>query len=513
MMFLKKRRTLKSIKLKKILWAFHQKRWFGKWHLYLGLFAGFIIAIVGLTGSILIFQDEIDRSLNPELFTIAKTNNRIPIEEIIPIIKEKYPEKKFEYIIDTDEENPLSAYRFFGTEDENEFFVNPYTAEISGKRIASSSFIRVVTVIHRTLLIPQAGRYIVGFAALSLIILTISGIRLWLPKKIKYLRKSLSVDFKTSFKRQNYDWHNILGVFSAPVVITLALTGFVITFNTIFIAFLFMINGNSPQSVASIFSSKSVILPNQNPLTPKQLADKVYVLFPEAKIKGISIPKDKDGSYRFDAYTKGKAHTGNRLMLIVDQYSGKILLNSEADFPTAGKSYLSWVTPLHYGTFGGWPTRILALLGSLIPVILFITGIIIWWPRYKKQQKNRINASATEKKKSVKPQIPKGNFIFYLKKGLLYASVLLVSLFMCGFLYGLISGIVIPPAVFLIYYVAIMVLINFIIALICFIVYLIGAIFNKKKILLMKFFAYSLAFVIVFVPVILIINFLKLNIF
>ncbi|WP_346985148.1 PepSY-associated TM helix domain-containing protein [Chryseobacterium sp. POE27] len=57
-------------------WAYHQKRWFGKWHLYVGIFAGLILTIVGLTGSILVFQDEIDQALNPELFEVAKTQKK-----------------------------------------------------------------------------------------------------------------------------------------------------------------------------------------------------------------------------------------------------------------------------------------------------------------------------------------------------------------------------------------------------------------------------------------------------
>jgi len=493
-------------------WAYHQKRWFGKWHLYIGIFAGFILAIVGLTGSILVFQDEIDQALNPELFEVARTQKRISIEEIIPVIQSKYPDIKFEYIMDTDENNLLSTYRFYGSDNEQEYFINPYTAELSGKRIASSAFIRVVTTIHRTLLIPQAGRYIVGLAALCLIILTISGVRLWLPKKIKHLRKSLSVDFKTSFKRQNYDWHNVLGVFSAPVVISLALTGLVITFNTLFIALLFLLNGKSPQSTASIFGSKSTVIPYQEPLSPKQLSEKIYKLFPACKIKGISIPKEKDGSYRFDVYKKGTPKTGERMLFIVDQYSGKILVNSETDFPNTGKSYLSWVTPIHYGTFGGWPTRILALIGSLIPATLFITGIIIWWPRYKKQRKNKSLAKTTAKISKEKSQ-ENINFIFYFKNGIRYALVVLGAALFCGAFYGLISGIVFAPAFFMAYYIAIIAVVNFIIAMICFIVRLIGLLFKKQGKMLLRYFAYSLAFILVFVPLIVVLNVFEVKIF
>ena len=71
-------RSMASKTKRALEWAKHQKRWFGKWHTYVGIIAGGILAFVGLTGSILVFQDEIDRALNKELFDVIaqQTQNR-----------------------------------------------------------------------------------------------------------------------------------------------------------------------------------------------------------------------------------------------------------------------------------------------------------------------------------------------------------------------------------------------------------------------------------------------------
>ena len=37
--------------------------------------------------------------------------------------------------------------------------------------------------------------------------------------------------------------------------------------------------------------------------------------------------------------------------------------------------------PLHFGTFGALPVKILWCLGDLAPGILAITGYILWWKR------------------------------------------------------------------------------------------------------------------------------------
>lgn len=502
-------------------WAVHQQRWFGKWHVYLGVIAGAILCVVGVTGSILVFQDEIDMALNKELFESLKGQKRYTIDEIVPLVQQRYPDHSFDYVFQEENANPNTTYRFYHFKDESEFFVNPYTAEISGKRLINSSFIRIVMNIHRTLLIPAAGRYIVGLATLCMLILTISGLRLWIPqqyRKWKQWRSVLTVNFKAGFKRQNYDWHNVIGFYTAPIVILLSITGFAITFSTVFIAFLFLLTGKSPQSVAQIFDQKSVYTAGAKPLSTIQVAAVAKKILPEAELLGIAMPVEKDMSYRLDLKSASVSDAGNRILLMVDQYSGKILLNSETDFPNIGNSYLTWLTPLHYGTFGGMPTRILAFIGGLVPLILFITGFIIWWPRYKKQKKNSERPDVRPAK--LNPVIQKIKLgplpvyaSFYFRKGMKYALMLLICAFFSGALYGIISGIVVQPALFAILYVGISVIVNFFIATLCIFINLLLAIFKKSSRNLLKYFLISLAFLLIFFPVCIAIALLSENIF
>ncbi|WP_052266017.1 PepSY-associated TM helix domain-containing protein [Pedobacter kyungheensis] len=504
---------------KKIGWAKHQKRWFGKWHLYLGIIAGAIVAFVGVTGSILVFQDEIDRALNPNLFEVIAQKQKMPVEEIVPIIKKNYPKLKIDYLMLNNFKNPNEAYSVLDLKSGEETFINPYTGKIGGKRIHTSSFIHVVTELHRTLLIPVAGRYICGLASLCLLILTISGLRLWLPKKWKQLKSVLTVRFSGSFKRQNYDWHNSLGFYSSPIVAILSLTGFCITFSTLVIPFLFLLNGKSPQGVAKLLGAKSAwhaqAVPS--PLSAITAADKEKM--PNAHIGGIAFPTDKTGTYRLDMLSGDLPKVGKREMLIVDQYTAKTLLNSRSDFPNVGNAYLSWLTPIHYGSFGGRPTQVIAIIAGLMPLALFITGFIIWWPRYKKQKRGKkkktTKAALNEtsetpvsekelKPAKIKTPLPKLGryFVANFKVGFKYATVILLVSFIMGALYGLPSGIIIQPAVFVVAFSAVMVCLNFICALLAELFNLLFLLpFKKGSHRLTRYFALSAAFLVCYLAV------------
>lgn len=493
-------------------WAKHQKRWFGKWHTYLGIIAGAIVAFVGVTGSILVFQDEIDRMLNKELFEVMSEQKKLSFEELVPLVRKNYPKLKFDYMLAAKGDSPTEAYSVFDFKTEEQYFINPYNGKLSGKRLLSSSFIDVVTELHRTLLIPVIGRYIVGLASLCLMILTISGLRLWLPKKWKQLKSVLTVKFSGKFKRQNYDWHNVLGFYSAPVIFMLTLTGFCITFSTLIIPLLFIFSGRNPAGLQQIFGAKSAYHKNAVQMPLNQVVQRVNHELPDARIGGLAVPTDKSGVYRFDMISGNLPKQGRREMITVDQYSGKILLNSRKDFPEAGNAYLSWLTPIHYGSFGGLATQILALIGGLIPLTLFITGFIIWWPRFKKQRQKKANqqdhsadgpeklAELPKKEKKVKEEKTLWQYFkSNLKTGLKYAAIVWPLTAVAGGLYGLISGIVLQPAVFAIAFTCILVSLNFVCAVLAELFNLMFLLpFKKGSPALTRYFSLSLSFFIVF---------------
>ncbi|RXK86612.1 PepSY-associated TM helix domain-containing protein [Filimonas effusa] len=528
----------------KLQWARHQQRWFGKWHVYLGIVAGLIVVVTGLTGSILVFQDEIDHALNPGKFHVMEQQQRIELADIVPVVRQKYPQLKFNYVMLSDTKgDPNLAYRFFNLKTKEEFFIDPYTAQLSGKRIYESAFIHIVTDIHRSLLVPVAGRYIVGLSTLCLLMLTISGLRLWIPQKWKQLKSVLTVKFSAGFKRQNYDWHNVLGFYSSPVIALISLTGICITFSPLVIAMIFILDGRSPQGVAALLGAKSTYTTGAKPLTPHDIVAEAKKQMPYLRVAGIALPEDSTGNYRLDVVGAGLPKSGRREMIILDQYTGKVLLNSRKDFPNSGYGYLSWVTPIHFGTFGGLPTRILALLAGLMPLALFVTGFIIWLPRYRKQKRQRrkkaasanydLATSAANRHQQLLPTdtatetsldiledideypevlvfkkrrrtISAAWQCFYsnLKAGFKYAVWFVVIGFVMGALYGLFSGVIIQPAIFAVTFTTFIVIMNFAVALP---VYAINVVilspFKKGSRSVVRYFAISLAFLLVYVAV------------
>lgn len=74
----------------------------------------------------------------------------------------------------------------------------------------------------------------------------------------------------------------------------------------------------------------------------------------------------------------------------LDRYSGKVLSVHKVESPTIGMRLLMMITALHFGTFGGLPTRILYIFVGLTLAVLFVTGLVLWqrrrWAEARKKE-------------------------------------------------------------------------------------------------------------------------------
>ena len=383
--------------------AKHQRNWFGKWHTWAGITAGFVLILVSLTGSLLVFEQELDVYFYPELFDFEPTADEpMTFEQALLLVQREMPEISARGVYQQkDRANAVMLYS--DEEPYPQIIIDPYRGEIRGTRVYKNTIMGFIRNFHRTLLIPAAGRYIVGISSLVCVILMITGLRLWIPKKWKewkHLKARMSVKWDGSRKRVNFDLHNTLGFFFAPFITLIALTGVMITFSTVVIGVLFLLNFRPPEDVAKLLNQQSTYVADVRTLTVPEVERIVQELYPEATITGINIPKDSLAAFSVNMNIESTMRTGDVSFVSIDQYSGEKIFSSNDPLYKMGKAYTNWVTPLHYGTFGGLKTRIIALLASLVNAALFITGFIIWIPRWRKQQKSRAKAAAKAAEKS-----------------------------------------------------------------------------------------------------------------
>ena len=219
------------------------KKWAGKLHLWFGLSVGLIIFIVSLSGTMYVFKDEIQNQLRKDvLFVKTETATKQPLsvevlkEKITLELNEKYPVSSVEIPLDKSKsykfifyEKDKKAWNYFDEVKINKLiYVNQYTGEILGIYNEKYDLFPILKSIHWSLLLKADwGKYVVGIPVVLFIIMLITGIILWWPKNKNARKSRLSFDWKNvkTWKRKNYDLHNVLGFYASFIALLISLSG------------------------------------------------------------------------------------------------------------------------------------------------------------------------------------------------------------------------------------------------------------------------------------------------
>lgn len=359
-------------------------------HRWIGLALGLWLALIGLTGSILVFHLEIDEWLNAELFDAPPPGPDAtfrPYGEIMAAAEAATPPGatiSFGYFA----LHEGAAYRLFadvptpsGGSDAWHLFVDPYSARLVGRKLIRSdgdlvprSFIPFVFELHYALLLPwYVGGPFVGCLAVAFLVSTAAGLLLWWPSTGRW-RNALAIKPRASGVRRVYDLHKVAGVYTVAVMLAVLISGVAFNLPETFLA------------VVKVFSPATV----DRYRVQSEAVGTDRVSFADAMAIADQHTPDGRTDWLYPATEPAAAHTicksgleaisrfADRRCIVVDQWSGKILHVADAVSGTAGDTFLAWQWPLHSGQVFGWPGRIMVFLTGLACPVLFVTGLMRW---------------------------------------------------------------------------------------------------------------------------------------
>lgn len=395
------RRRHSALKQRRAIWV--------KVHLWLGLVLGVVLAITGITGSLLVFHHEIDEVLNPTLLTVQPHARGIkdyrPIDEILASaqaalpggskVRMIYGPRNDAAVFSLTALVPVGGQVQVNRDWETwNVLINPYDAKVIGSRLVNAAgwshflprtFIGFVFILHYALLLPNIGGTIVGICSVLLCFSVLSGLILWWPLDGNW-RRVFSIEPHRSRVRLNHDIHQTLAFWSALVLLAVLISGIYMVLPTQFMA---LLQQFSPDSVWR-YGVQSIPNPGAKLLSPGQATRRVTEKYPDGRLSLLYPPSKKRQSYML-CYkeTESRSLFVNRRCVVVDQYTGDILHVEEVGSGTAGVTFIAWQWPLHSGVAFGWPGRILIFLCGLACPVIFVTGLIRWKQKRRARSLNQ----------------------------------------------------------------------------------------------------------------------------
>ncbi|MNH95983.1 Sulfite reductase [NADPH] flavoprotein alpha-component [compost metagenome] len=357
-------------------------------HWFFGISAGLVLALMGITGAAVSFQDEILSTLNPSVLQVEKqVAGVLPPVELVERIEAASGKKVSMLTVETDSG---SAAKVWFTPPPGERrgemrYFDPYTAEFLGDA-TGQGFFGLMLQLHRFLAMGDTGRQITGACTLILVFFCLSGLYLRWPRQWRSWRAWLTLDWKKKGRSFNWDLHSVAGTWCLVFYLLAALTGLSWSYEW-YNKGLTRLLSDSPQSErvrggrgpapsgpaptadysamwSSIYSAAGPQLSSYNVRMPPVAGQPATVYF---------LLKTSPHDRALNQITLDPA-TG--VVKRVDRYSDKSLK----------AQLLTSIYALHVGSYFGIVGRIILTIASLTMPLFFITGWMLYLDRRRKKR-------------------------------------------------------------------------------------------------------------------------------
>ena len=206
-------------------------------HLAAGLSAGLSIGIMCFTGAALAFEKQLvawsendARRVTPP----AAATPRLSMAQLTRRVREARPDIRPSAVVVS--ADPRDAVTFVLGRD-GALHANPYTGEVRAPAsIRMHDFMHVMEDWHRVLALGgdqrPIGKVINGGCNLAFFFLAVSGLYLWWPRSWSWrsVKAVVFFNFRLAGRARDFNWHNVIGLWSAFVLIILTLTAVPISY-------------------------------------------------------------------------------------------------------------------------------------------------------------------------------------------------------------------------------------------------------------------------------------------
>lgn len=371
----------------------------GTLHLWLGLASGIVIIVLGLTGAIYVFTDEIKPLVYQDrLFIQPENKPKLPLSQLLAKAQQAVGEKRPVTRVEISSE-PDRTYIFRALKVDKEGFshwdyykyyqrayVNPYNGKVVKLEDSKNEFFTILLGLHMRMLFGEKiGHAVVSYSVLAFVLILISGLVLWWPAKWNKSgrNKSFKIKWNAKWKRVNYDLHNVLGFYACVILFVCAVTGLVWAFDWFEKGVKTVADGGKLVEVPAVFSDTT-----QN--KDVQAVDRVLAALQadQPNAYGYLINFPARGKLPMNASTYLTASNRyDRIQGQYDQFTGAKLRSRSFGELTNGEKAYALNFDLHVGAWAGLPSKILTFFAGLICASLPVTGFVIWWGRRKKEGK------------------------------------------------------------------------------------------------------------------------------
>ncbi|WP_341801831.1 PepSY-associated TM helix domain-containing protein [Rhizomicrobium electricum] len=371
---------------------------FTRLHRWVGLTMAGFLAVAGLTGSLIVFYQELDRALNPDLFNVPVTSQRLSPSALAARVEAQLPGTHVTLMSIPAPGRASEVWVSGKSLAYDQVFADPATGKVLGQRkwgkagLSRAALMPMIYLFHYSLKLPGVwGIVLMGVIACLWSIDCFVAFVLTLPRGVPFWTKwgpAWRIKPGASAYRVQFDLHRAGGLWLWAVLFVLATSSVAL---------------NLPEQVfRPLLKTFTTLSPSYEDLRPpavvrtpklsfddalhlaRREADRPQWVFRAPGTVGVSYGARGD-----------KGLDGFGLSTIVfDDQTGARVLHQQAGHGRLADIYAGMQYQLHSGRILGWPGRILVALAGLAVAMLSVTGVVIWLRKRHARMVRRLRTSA-----------------------------------------------------------------------------------------------------------------------
>jgi uncharacterized iron-regulated membrane protein len=352
-----------------------------KVHLWTALLLAIPIVIIGISGSALLLQREILRASVPAAMAPGTPHR---IEDIIAAARRSPPPHggSVSLVQLAETSSRPVAVRFVpahaGAPD-FDLYIDPVSLRVLGQDevVERGPVLAFIIGVHAFLMMPpHIGLPFVGWMGVVMVFMGISGLVLWWPKKRAW-RRAFLVRRGARGLALHLDLHHAAGIWGLVVFLAVALSGIYLTFPETVVAGAKRV---LPMGIGSGAVTQSYARPNR-PIDADEAVALATSAIPEARAISVQLPDDPDTPYVVTLETTGYGAKAPPILATIDAGTGEVSYVDDPRTYAVGNRILNLQHAIHFGVGLGPVWMVLVFLSGLLPLLLAVTGITIWWKR------------------------------------------------------------------------------------------------------------------------------------
>lgn len=389
-------------------------------HRWAGLSLALFLAVVGMTGALLAFYDEIESLIAPQLHIVQPPSPQAELLDPL-VLRDKvqvaYPGAVINYLplhlepgralkLDIRRIDPANGRLEPWSPAVDEVFVDPYTGRILAERLwgdigqGAINFMPFVYRLHYTLLADKTGRTVLGIAALIWTLDTFIGFYLTLPVRRTRQQNQINSGAPSWWSRWKPSWlvrwtggetkltfdlHRAGGLWLWPILFVFAWSSVSFNLKEVYDPVMRWFGGERLQDGLATLArprhepqlDSAAAVARGRELAAYEAAQRGLTIEPTGASALLHRPAVGAYVYYFST-DRDFTNRGGRSLVVFDSDTGelrKLLLPQGAN---GANTFTEWLIALHMGRVWGLPYRIAVTAIGLMVTALSVTGVLIW---------------------------------------------------------------------------------------------------------------------------------------